>query len=176
MINLLNGRGQIGNELSRQITDYPHLNWNIYHTWNFINKERDIQEIELNKFKDYINNCSKNDKIVYISTSVINYNWYYHYKLLAELYLLENFPNGYIIKLPNLLGKGICTKFRDMENIKPFGIIEILNISDACKEIIKTLQIFDNDPQYKIHTINGEKITATMLLSLIQFGKHGSSS
>ena len=167
MIKLLNGRGQIGEGLCRLIKDI-NLDFHIYHTWNFVDKEKPTQETEYNKFKTYIDN-NPCERIIFISTSVNNDNWYHYYKKMSENCILKR--GGRVIRLPNILGKGICTRFRDDENIRARGVIELLNIKNACNQIIQHALCFNDNPSLKICDVHGETINAEIVRDLILFGK-----
>ena len=62
--------------------------------------------------------------------------------------------------MPNLLGKGICQKFKD-GTAKPYGLMELMTIEDAVDNIIKSLCVK--------HEIRGTKIPAELLHKIIRF-------
>jgi len=168
MINLINGRGQIGECLQQyvKLKEYENVDIDIYHTWIFTSKEEDIQKEEYEKLKRYVKN-NTNKPFIFVSTSVVNYNFYYHYKLLSETYILNNTHNGYIIRLPNLIGKGICTRFKN-ERVDPFGTIELLTIEEATKQIIESISNFNINN--RVENVLGTKIPATIVYKLLNFG------
>ena len=89
---------------------------------------------------------------------------------MAEAYLLNNHrERGYIIRLPTLIGKGICNRFRNGE-ANAIGEIELMSIKDAIKKI---LEIAKSDLLIRNVRISGEKISANLVKRLILFGKNG---
>ena len=156
MIKLINGRGQIGNVLKKKICN---INIDddiyIYHTWNIDDKSKEAQK-------------NKDKKIVFISTSSQRDNWYTYYKHLAESHLLSKNKSNVVIRLPSLIGKGVCASFRD-ENIQPYGIIELMSVDDATDAILQKAMVNETIKNYHI---NGEKISAKNVQQLILFGKN----
>lgn len=171
MVKLINGRGQLGKELSRFIL-IEKDSWVVgddcdcivYHTWNIDDSSVSVQEKEYCKFVDFVNsNLSKN--IFFISTKQGQQINYLYYKLKAELYLLENTKNGQIIRIPKLVGKGLCTDFRD-NKILPFDELdEIMTPKDAA---IKIMNILGSDK--KMNIITGVSLNKRIIYELIQFG------
>lgn len=161
-MKLINGRGQIGEELKRRKIK---SDWIIYHTWNFRDKSEDVQIGEYERFIKFVDK-NKTKKIVFISTKKDTCNHYVGYKRAAELYLAAKIKRSIIIRLPNLLGKGICQELKD-DTKKPFGDIEIMTVERACDVIISIIKL-DCQPMYEIA---GTKISAYLLHSIIQFGK-----
>lgn len=164
MITLLNGRGQIGTELKKQL-QYRNIdsNINIYHTWNHKEKSENIQKECLKKFESFL---SENNNICFISTLSQNDNFYVRYKRKAERLFLES-KKGYIIRLPLIIGNGICEMLKE-GLINPFGSIEIISLHDACYEILNIIEFI---PSGEIIEIRGENISAKNINNLIQFGK-----
>ena len=98
MITLLNGRGQLGTAISKRLKEIEYVyspEVLIYHTWNIEDKQKHLQELELEKFKPIVD-TNTDKKIIFISTSSERESWYTHYKQLAESYLLQNCENGFI--------------------------------------------------------------------------------
>lgn len=169
MIKLINGRGQLGNALEGLIRkEKQNTDAIIYHTWNFLDKSEKTQKRCYEKFMKFVDE-NPNSKIIFISTYSQIKNYYVFYKQLSEAYLLTNNPKGYVIKLPNLIGKGICQKFRDDET-EAFGEMEIMTIEDAAKSILEFSQY---DPLIKIISIKGIQIPANIIKNLILFGRDG---
>ncbi|MDD5650156.1 MAG: hypothetical protein PHF86_07050 [Candidatus Nanoarchaeia archaeon] len=173
MIQLINGRGQLGEELKKQLIENDIFNDKeaiIYHTWNFLDKSEKTQKEEYNKFKKYLETV-KNTPLVFISTYSQQANPYNYYKQLSEAHLISNYENGYVIKLPVILGKGICQKFKDDE-VTPYGEIELITIERAAKSVLSELEeIFYNAKRIKNIRINGDLVPAELVYQLIQFGK-----
>ena len=119
-MRLINGRGQLGEALKAANIK---SNWTVYHTWNFIDKREDVQRHCLEEFIKYVDK-NKNGKIIFISTAIEADNHYFNYKRMAEKYLTENCKNWKIVRLPNILGKGICQRLK--EGVIPYGTIELI--------------------------------------------------
>ena len=176
MIILNNGRGQLGKALSycsksntlaklsaktNQKTDI-----NIYHTWNMGDKNnKQIQKECLNKFKFFVDN-NHDSKIIFTSTYSQQNNLYNLYKQKAEGYLLSNHDNGYVIKLPVLIGKGICQKLKDGETT-PYGNIELMTLQEAASSIINIA--ICGSYINRVFRLNGTHISATLTQALFQF-------
>lgn len=173
MIQLINGRGQLGTELKKQLETKNSIsdkNATIYHTWNFLDKSEETQKKEFEKFKEFLKN--KNDyPLIFISTYSQQNNPYNYYKQLSEAYLINNFSGGYVIRLPVLIGKGICQKLKDNE-AEPYGEIELMSVEKAAKQVISELeQIIIGNKRIQNIQISGDKIPAELAYELIKFGK-----
>jgi uncharacterized protein YegL len=168
MIKLINGKGQLGDALSKLIKEIETKeDLQIYHTWNFLDKSKETQKNCFEKFKKFINE-NNNSKTIFISTYLQAENNYTLYKKLAEKYLLENTQDGYIIRLPNLIGKGICQRFRD-EKTEAFGEIELITIEEAAKKVLEISQ--SKTLTNRLQRINGTIIPASVVKKLILLGK-----
>ncbi len=168
MIKLINGRGQLGTELARIITnDISELIF-IYHTWNVDDKSEEAQKACYLKFKDFVD-ANPNPKIIFISTYSQTDNPYNYYKHTSESYLLSHNEKGQVIRLPTLIGKGICNKFRNKE-AEPFGEMNLISVEDAAQEIMNF--ILSNSKVRSI-TIKGNIISAKSVKRLIEFGRDG---
>ena len=169
MIELVNGRGQIGTAL-KEILSKVDINTDvdvyIYHTWNIENKTKEAQQKEYKKFIEFVDN-HKAKKIVFISTSSQKNNWYTYYKHFAESYLLLTNENPVVIRLPTLIGKGIFSSFKH-ENTAPYGTIELMSIEEAASIIIE--KAVKSETIKNFH-VNGEKVSAKYVRQLILFGK-----
>lgn len=162
-MTLVNGRGQLGDLLTKRLSDIKTIPGNLYHTWNFEDKSEETQQKEYNKLITFLTNHSFK-KIIFISTKAALGNPYTNYKRLAEQYIIENTKDYLIIRLPNLIGKGICNRFKKDENIKPFGYIEFLSIEDACNGIITNIN------KDGLIELSGETISAKLTQKLITYG------
>ena len=161
MFKLINGRGQIGDRLNIE----SPIDATIYHTWNFLNKSKETQKECYRTFIRYVEN-HKDEFIVFISTKSSNDDYYTFYKRKAEQYLADTSKKYLIIRLPNIIGRGVCTNFKSLDS-KAFGQIELISIEDVCIEIEKVI----NDGYYNGEIeISGETISAKMVKDLIQFG------
>lgn len=166
MIGLINGRGQLGEALSKLVkekkSDEDAI---IYHTWNVWEKEEEPQRKEFEKFKRFVDENLDN-KVVFTSTNSKKETFYTHYKQLSEAYLISNHRRGYVIKLPNLIGKGICEMFREGK-AEPSGIMELMTIEGAAREVMR---LVDYEGLVRSFGIEGHKIPATLVKELILFG------
>ncbi len=160
-MKLINGRGQVGETLkSRNIES----DWIIYHTWNFLDKDEKIQVQEVKQFILFVNK-HKAEKIVFISTKAINNNPYVRCKRYAEEYLQKNSNTYKIIRLPNILGRGICQKLKD-KTVKPYGDIELIDLWKACEYIEGSILDKRINQTYEVP---GTIIPAELLYKIIQF-------
>ena len=166
MTNLINGNGQLGEELKKHISDV--LSVDIYHTWDFLDKSKEKQAYCYKKFVNFVDNNVRK-RIVFISTYTTNWTPYLKYKLKAELYLLENLEYAKIYRLPNLIGKGVCDGFKKGIS-KPDinGSMEIISPRQAAIEIWKDLMSMDWNT--KIVRIRGTVTTPQLVYDLIRFG------
>ena len=167
MVKLINGRGQLGEALRELIKNDNGVSCPdcvIYHTWNIDDPSEEAQRNEYDKFVKFVE-VYKDDTIYFISTKQGREIHYLHYKLKSELYLIENVKNGHIIRIPKLVGKGICADFRD-KKIKPFNELEdIITPEEAAMEILCLL-----DTNYVMNYVVGDLVNKKTIYSLIQFG------
>jgi len=163
-MKLINGRGQLGELFTKNIDIFNNLDITLYHTWNFLDKSEEVQKKLYEDFLKYLKIYS-NERIIFISTKSKEDNYYTQYKMLAEKSLIDRCEKYTIIRLPNLIGKGICQKFKENKNIEAYGTLELLSIENAYELIIPYLKLEG------IFEIDGEKITANLVKKLICFGK-----
>jgi hypothetical protein len=168
MIELIDGKGQLGKTLQELIKNEKEIYTEeavIYHTWNVLDKTEVIQQECYKKFIDFVDK-NRDKKIIFISTYSQTDNFYNYYKQLSEAYLLTNSNNGYVIRLPILLGKGICEKFKNSE-VEAYGEMELMNLEDAAIEILK---IIKTKPLIRNFRIKGAILPAKLAKELILFG------
>ena len=165
MINLVNGRGQIGSALADRIDEIKiDKEVFIYHTWNVWQKDFSSQKIEYQKFKKFVDKNKNSGRIIFISTASEGENYYVFYKQKSEAYLILNCEDCVIIRLPNLIGnKGIFSRLKNKE-ARPYGEMEVLSMQSAAQKII---EMASYDGLVKSHTCRGEKISASTLNSII---------
>jgi len=165
MINLLNGKGQLGSILQEQIKNIQTTkNIFIYHTWNVWDKSQDAQKKEYKKFIDFVDKNKDNGRIVFISTYSEGNNYYVHYKQKSEAHLISSCNDCLIIRLPNLIGnKGIFNRLKNKE-CEPYGEIEIMSLEDASANV---LSLLNYDGLVKCFTIKGEMISVITLDKII---------
>jgi len=166
MIKLINGRGQLGMALN-ELVEEKKLDEDvlIYHTWNVLEKEEEPQKKEFEKFKRFVDENLDN-KILFTSTYSEKENFYTFYKQLSEAYLISNHKQGYVIKLPTLIGKGICERFRE-DRAEPSGIMELMTIEEAAREVMRLVEYKGVVRSFRIE---GHRIPATLVKELILFG------
>ena len=174
MIRLIDGKGQLGTELKYQLEKidiFSNKEATIYHTWNFLDKCEETQKKEFEKFKKFLKTDKNFNTLIFISTYSQQNNPYNYYKQLSEAYLINNCQKGYVIRLPVLVGKGICQKLKN-EEVKPYGEIEIMGLEKAAKNILSELELILNEKQ-KIRNIRiyGHLTPAELVYDLIKFGK-----
>jgi|18_taG_2_1085343.scaffolds.fasta_scaffold15925_2 hypothetical protein len=166
MIQLIDGYGQLGTKLKELLQKIPkHLHDEdvlIYHTWNIDDKSAYSQKKEYDKFIDFVDfNIDK--KIIFISTYSQKENFYNHYKQLATAYLISNCKKGLVIKLPTIIGKGVCREIKN-KDIKAYGQMELITLTHAAKSILDLIMY---DGLLKVINIDGEKIQAKLVEAII---------
>lgn len=159
-MELINGRGQLGERLKGTVD----LDVVIYHTWNFLDKREETQLKEYKRFVEFLSTRPKN--LLFISTLSREKNAYTYYKRKAEESTLL-LPDSSIIRLPNLIGKGICQRFKENKT-KPSGKIELMSLDEATLRII---DVAAEKNRGRIYNCHGEEISAELAYNLIQFGK-----
>ena len=159
-MRLIDGMGQLGEELKKRKCRKHVL---VYHTWNFLDKSLKVQRAEYNKFKRFVND-NKNKRIVLISTNCSDDNYYTEYKRKASDYLFSNCKKPTVVFLPNIIGKGICQKFRD-EDVEPLGYISFITLESAVNEIMMAIENDCNS-----YVVERDWIPAKIAKELIKFG------
>lgn len=164
MIQLVNGRGQLGEELKKHIKNYKNKkNVFIYHTWNPWDRTQETQKKEYEKFINFVN-AHLECRILFISTYSQNDNYYVMYKQLAEAYLINKCEDALAIRLPSLIGnKGVLKKFKESK-ASPYGEIEFISLTEASEKII---DLASYNGLNKSFTIVGEKISAALANELV---------
>ena len=160
-MKLIDGFGQLGNELSKLSND--SIDCTIYHKWDIVDKSEKRQIECFAEFIDYVD-AHRDEKIVFISTLHENYCKYLHYKIKAELYLLEQTNTGKVIRLPYMIGKGLCTRMRNCEHVTA-GLIEIASVHDIASRIIDSVAI-----DSRMIFLHGHWMDAILARDLVQYG------
>ena len=163
LVQLNDGLGQMGSVL-RGMNLKCKKPTIIYHTWKPWNKTEDIQRKCYEEFVEFVDK-NMHRRIVFISTSTQIPSPYLKYKRKAETYLVENHKNYKILNFPQIIGKGICSKFRS-GTATPFGTMEVLSMDKAVK-IIKNE--FGRDYPKSLCCF-GTRIPAEVVYALIKFG------
>lgn len=163
---LINGRGQVGSCLSKYHKKIK--NYDIYHTWNFLDKSYKTQKQEFTKLKNFLDSHDGKRKIIFISTKIKSKSHYYKFKIKAEKLIKKNSSNNLIIRLPSLIGKGIFDKL-SKKLVKPFGIIEFVSIEEACDFIVKSLK------KEGVLICDGWKVSAENLSKIMSLKKNSDS-
>lgn len=166
MIKLIDGLGQLGSLLAKRIkglvTTKEIL---IYHTWNVWDRSEETQRGCYETFKSFVDN-NQESKIIFISTLSIEDKPYLRYKVMAEAYLMEHHTDYKIIKFPKIIGKGVFQGFKD-EELKPYGNMEIITLSDAVERVIAELK---SPAKMVLH--HGHNVPAYIVYELIRFAKN----
>ena len=160
-MKLINGRGQLGKELSKLNFD---IDCTIYHTWNLDDKSYGAQLEEYENFCHYVDK-HPDEKIVFISTVYTHYDEYVRWKMEAELYLWRSMESGQVIRIQSMIGKGRlyekCLKKKELL----FGDVVINTIKETAEDIIMNLNSDD-----RLIVIPGHEIDVNIVNELIQFG------
>jgi hypothetical protein len=162
-MKLINGRGQIGSLFNS--SEFDNIEDTLYHTWNFIDKTEETQKRLYHDFKAYVDG-HPGEKIIFISTKSEDFNEYTKYKKLSEDYLSSVRSNYLIIRVPNIIGKGICERFRSLEKIQAYGKIELITLA----EVFIGISQYIKEGRIGLLDIEGEIVSAHTVMSLIQFG------
>ena len=164
MIKLVNGKGQLGSAITEISKTYDGMPVSIYHTWNVADKSKLSQLNEYEKFTKYIDeHKNSKDKIVFISSASENDTWYTYYKQRAEAYLLMNYDNCMILRLPTFIGKP-CKLFEP--NAKAWGNVELISIKTAAQQILEHIKLQNN--KNRIFYIKGETISAQLVVDILK--------
>lgn len=165
-IILCNGRGQLGSALSKlNLKTNTTDNVYIYHTWNFLDKTYETQLDCYRAFVEFVEKHKKSE-IVFISTYSKQNNPYTYYKQLAEAHLLTKVASSKIIKLPTLLGTGICMDLKHKKK-QPYGLLELITPENAASEIIRYTNLPPN--HNRVFRIKGERVSAELATQLLTF-------
>jgi|TARA_R100000008_G_scaffold53517_1_gene32491 hypothetical protein len=165
-IVLCNGRGQLGDALRElNLKSNTSEKVYIYHTWNFLDKDRETQAKCYDKFVEFVEKHIAYE-IVFISTYSEQNNPYTYYKQLAEAYLLTNSCRCKIVRLPILLGSGICTDLKSGNSV-PYGSLELITPEDAAYQILNITNRPHN--HNRVFRIRGENISAKLATRLLTF-------
>ena len=163
----MNGRGQLGDMLTKKLVSYSDVRDDIYiyHTWRLDTKDYTEQFNEFEKFKNFVDE-HKDDRIIFISTSSIRDTWYVHFKQLSEAYLLNVCEDCLVIKLPTFIGNH-CDMFSIEKlksgDVKPYGTMEIISIEDV---VDKIYELCNYNGKLKIIDVDGEKVSAELLYNV----------
>jgi hypothetical protein len=171
MIQLSNGRGQLGEKLKEKIDQHQvDSDVTIYHTWKVPHlyepkpgEEEEIQKQEYLKLIKYSQD-NPDTKIIFISTNSNRPTVYTYYKELAESYLLLNHKKCVILKFPVFIGNGVIKKLKTGE-LKPYGVTEVITLEKA----VDTIFSFVNyDSLKRVFIIDGEKIEAKTIVEILK--------
>jgi hypothetical protein len=164
MIHLINGRGQLGEALARRLRarQVYDIDWDIYHTWNHVDKRKEVQEKELEKFIEYVDE-NRDKNIAFISTKHKTADAYFLNKLRAEEYLLTKTNTGKVMRLPYMAGIGICQRIKDGTYLTP-GTLEISTLDIQAENVLQNLY----EPKRLFH-FDGDVIDIRLLKELIDF-------
>lgn len=169
---LLNGRGQLGEALKKELhlqqIDKPNIC--IYHTWNFMDKSEETQKNELAKLEDYVNNRhKKEDKLVFISTMSSDCNPYVIAKEEAEYLVDKTLPNFLVVRLPNLIGKGLFNRIKEQDITRYSDCIKFMSVRNAAKFVIESALSTSDNPY--VWPEDGSKASTSDLLAIYEHAK-----
>ena len=160
-MKLINGRGQLGKELSKLSSD---IDCTIYHTWNLDDKSKNAQFEEYEEFCYYVDKYP-DERIVFISTTYPHHDEYVRFKMEAELYLWSHTRSGQVIRIQSMIGKGRlyekCLKKKKLLS----GNVAINTIKETAEDIIMNLNSDD-----RLIVIPGHEINVNIVNELIQYG------
>ena len=164
MIKLINGKGQMGDILRKNIhlVDLDKYVY-IYHTWNIDDKSIEVQKKEYEKFKKFVNKYKYN-RIVFISTASHKESEYVKYKQLSESFLIENCKDCVILKFPTLIGKGVFYDFKNGTK-EPEGEMEIMSLKEAAEKILEKINY---SGVLKSFYFKGHKIDANLVYEMVR--------
>jgi predicted secreted acid phosphatase len=172
MIHLIDGMGQLGEAL-KKILPKTDKEIYIYHKWDVWNKDDWEKQAaclaEFCQFTDWHIKEKTGAYIFFISTNTKKYNAYSLMKSVASENLDSSYIHSATIKLPMLIGRGPCEKFRN-EDAEPFDIMDLISVEEAAEQIIK---IILGDKISKMNYILGASVDAKLVKRLIQYGKNG---
>jgi len=154
-MRLVNGRGQLGEALAS--LDVP-ADVIVYHTWNCTDKSEAAQRACYERFVAFREDNP--GRLVFISTSTENDSPYLTYKRKAE-----PLADG-VVRLPTLIGRGICERFRDDPETRAWGTIELTAV-DAAAMLVAAYLINNGTGVFTMH---GARVPAFMVKDLIRFG------
>jgi hypothetical protein len=164
MIHLINGRGQLGEELKKVLSDVKtSTEMCVYHTWNVQDKSEEAQQEEYIKFQAFVD-AHSSTKIMFISTKSQRETWYTHYKQLAEAYAILYCKEAIITRLPTIVGKGVVEKF-ESGDADPYGTMELITTGRAAREVIDLCSY--TGPR-KSFDITGDIVSAELVYNLVR--------
>ncbi len=166
MIELLNGRGQLGIAMQQRIAEYSfNTDVSILHAWEFVDKSEATQMAQFDKFRSCL--AKAHGIPLFVSTLSRGSTPYVRWKVAAESETLAT--GGSIIRLPCIIGKGICANLK-AGIVEPFGSIELVSLKHAVEEVLCTASKIGSP---KVYSVSGEMVSAKIVDCLIAFGKNG---
>jgi hypothetical protein len=164
-LKLMNGRGQIGQILSKKIENLEcKSEILLYHTWNIDDKSEEAQLAEYVKFVNFVDN-NKNKRIIFISTKSEKDSWYVYYKQMSESYLLQNSKDCLILRFPTIVGSKGTILLLKQKKIQPYGIMELMSLEEVATKIIDTINY---NGKSKILSFEGQKISAVLANEILK--------
>jgi hypothetical protein len=164
MVELIHGRGQLGEALARGLkTFHVGADCDLYHTWDIDDKSSESQEFELVKFKAFVD-ASAGRRIFFISGSHERYDPYLMAKLQAEVYLLTRTAQGTVIRLPYIVGKGLAQRIKDGQPYAA-GTVEVSSLETMAMRILRCLT-----SSQRFHVLHGDVVDVNLLAAAIHFG------
>jgi len=164
MIHLVNGRGQLGQQLKKYVGGrQTNEEVYVYHTWSVQNKTEEEQKKEYKKLQSFVDEHSA-QKIIFVSTKSQRETWYTRYKQLAEAYVLLHCKDSLVIRFPTFVGNGIIEKFQKGE-ATPYGEMELITVDTAARAVIESCFY---DGIRRSFTIDGDRIPAELVYNLVK--------
>jgi hypothetical protein len=164
---LLNGRGQLGEELKKLISrEFPI---EIYHTWNYKDKSFSKQKEEYEKYINFLEDDiyhRPSNKVVFISSTNHGPNPYTYFKREA-CKITEKEISYLIIRLPNLIGPGVLDKMIHSDTYTE-GVINYTTVKKAAAFVYNSAMSHENTTI----TCPSEPISVSNLKSIIQYVKN----
>ena len=154
-MRLVNGRGQLGEALARLDVPSDAI---VYHTWNCTDKSEAAQRACYDRFLAFRE--ANPGRLVFISTSTENDSPYLTYKRKAE-----PFADG-VVRLPTLIGRGICERMRDDPMVDIWGVMELLSVTHAALDVVDYI----NAERTDVLSVRGTMVPASLVAELIRFG------
>lgn len=172
MIILKNGRGQLGEALMKELSCIKHIpaeDVYVYHTWDMDSSRNDKRRHKqcYSDFKNFVQ-FNTRKKVFFISTYSSKNNFYNVFKQMCEAYLLMYGHDGYVIKLPVLTGKGVCTDLQ-RGTVNPYGDIELMTHESAARqilEIVESVICCQDEPVSRSYRLYGTNIPASLVQTL----------